>query len=311
MVDFGKLLRRSRVAKTRRASTKPSEMFEGGKFGFPPQSVVTIVGAKYVTFEDAGEKAAEAYGENTPCLRLEGEIEGSDADEPTVVHLSAGSADRLVPSEDGQYVEIAEEAPDTTTMSKSCAAGVFIVSLCDKKRQGKMALNEDDQDSGVEAFLVGMKFVAGQQAQKDEGGTDKDGREFKRRPQLIAEEIKVKPTGKKGKKGKAKDEDEEDAKPKGKKDKKPAKADDDDDADEDAGSDDASEAAEKAILKALENPKYRKGLPKNRLVVAVNALVKDDDNAEAIVEQVQDDEWIADDERPWSYDSEEELITKA
>jgi hypothetical protein len=279
---------------SRHASIKPSEQQEGGTFGFPAGSHVTIQEASWVTWEDAGEKASSGR-EDDPCLKLVGEIEGNEDAEPVIEHLGAGKATRLVPSEDGEFIDQAEGAPADASLSKSSNAGIFIQSLCDKKVLGKKALPETMFEGEISA-LVGLKFEVGKKMPEQRQGEGES--EFKRRPTTIAQDIIEAPGGKKGgkkKKAVADDEDEAPAK-KGK-----AKG----------GADDTDEAAEKALLEALDNPKYRKGLPKARAFTAVHALVKDQDDAEEICEKIQDEEWVTSDDRPWEYNSEEELITKA
>lgn len=287
------------MAKSKHASTKPSEAEKGGgAFGFPPGSVVTIKEASWARWEDAGEKAiVKSRSGDDPALRIVGEIEGGDG-EAREVFLSAGKATRgLHPSRDGEFLDI-EEGATATAIADGCNADVFLKSISDKKAHKKMAVPEELHDDGISAVLVGLKFVAGGIVIKREGLDNPS------RPTLVADEIVELP--KAARKGKAKDEDDEDdEKPARRRKAKPAVEDDDED-DEDekpkrgrkSGGGDAEAKAEKAMAEVLDNPKYKKGLPVEKAWTAVFNLVREDEDKKAILALIEDEDWLTGD-RPW------------
>lgn len=297
----------------KRASIMPSKAEQGGNFGFPAGSTVTITEAAWTTWEEAGEKAITKNRKaEDPCLKLVGEIEGDDTERPPVF-LGAGKAERLEPSKDGEYLEIAEGS-SAQAISGQSNANVFTTSLCDKSTHGKSALPEEKLDEDpISSLLVGLKFVAGGKVvdRKFDDDGSSDGKRVSNRPTLVADEIIEAPWLKGSSKNKSQstgasktvkkvkeeveEEEEEDEKPK----KKSGK------------SNSAETQAEKAVLEALENPKYRKGIPSNRLYTAVLALVKEEDNADEIMEFAKDDDWAQDDKRPWEYDSKAEVYKSA
>lgn len=297
-----------------RVSLKPSEAEAGGQFGFPVGSTVVIDEAQFTTWAEAGESALKGGREaDDPALKIVGTVDGEDDARPPVF-LGAGKAARTVPSDDGEFLEKAEGA-STQAISESTNIKIFFDSIFYKdktspafKKHGKMAVQEDVLEDGITAALVGLKFVVGSFTPE---GTFGDG--AKRKPVPIAEEIIEKPTGKPakaaGKKAKAK--------------AKPAADDDDDDDDADdepvakkkagAGkkkasdepSDEVVAAAEKGMIKALKDPKNRKGILATKAYTAVFAKVKEEDEADAIMELIQDDDWMSDDDRPWSKDDDD------
>ena len=265
------------MAKSKHASTKPSEAEKGGgAFGFPPGSVVTIKEASWARWEDAGEKAiVKSRSGDDPALRIVGEIEGGDG-EAREVFLSAGKATRgLHPSRDGEFLDI-EEGATATAIADGCNADVFLKSISDKKAHKKMAVPEELHDDGISAVLVGLKFVAGGIVIKREGLDNPS------RPTLVADEIVELP--KAARKGKAKDEDDED-------DEKPKRG-------RKSGGGDAEAKAEKAMAEVLDNPKYKKGLPVEKAWTAVFNLVREDEDKKAILALIEDEDWLTGD-RPW------------
>lgn len=280
------------MAKQKHLSVKPSEAEAGGNFGWPAGSTVEIIGAKWGTWEEAGEKAL--VGERSaddPALILEGQIEGEDNARPPVF-LSAGKAKRAVPSSDGEYLDPADGS-SATAFNNQCKAYYFLESLTDKKTHGKNAMPEDQLDNPISEVLVGLKFVVGTKKVKQPGGDKGEG------TAMVVEEIVELPGGKKKSKKKEEDQDDEDVAPK--KGKGKAKADEVQD----------EKAAMRAVVALLENPKNRNGVPSAQLYTKVYNSVKGEDNADAIMEFVKDDEWCQDGERPWEYDSDEELYKKA
>jgi hypothetical protein len=201
----------------------------------------------------------------------------------------------MQPSDDGEFLEPADEST-ATSLHSSCNANIFLESLTDKKKQGKMALPEDKLDDGVSKALVGLKFVVGSKVvERDFDDNNQGGEKRKKRGSLVAEEIVALPKG-----GKSVSKEKS----------KTTKRDKEEDKDE-GGDGDVAEATEKAVLEALGNPKYRKGLPTAKVFNAVFTLVKESDDSDAITKQVEDEEWMQDDARPWVYDSDDEVYKEA
>jgi len=317
------------MAKERRASVKPSEAEAGGSLGFPVGSTVTITEAEWSTWGEAGEKALKRDRKaDDPALKLVGDVEGKE--DPVTVFLGAGKSERLQPSKDGQYLVIPDDST-ASALSDQCNAKVFLDSVFYKdkkseayKRHGKMAIHEDKLDDGMTEALVDLKFVAGSIIVKREFN-EAEGAEKRRGgppPSLVADEIlEIPGGGKASSRSKKKDEDEdEDEKPT----RRSSKKGDDEDEDEDKGKgssrsrgkgkdDDAdddeedNDAAEKAVIEALEQPKYRKGLPKGKAFEAVFNLTKGEKNQKAITELVESENWITSKKRPWTIDEDDNI----
>jgi hypothetical protein len=284
------------VAKSKHASTRPSDAEKGGgAFGFPPGSVVTITEAAWAEAQEAGEKFVSQGDPEDPVLKLVGEIEGVEEDRPPV-YLRAGKAKRgLSPSKDGEFLDIAEGST-ATAISEGCNADVFLKSISDKSVHKSKAVPEELHDDGISAVLVGLKFVAGAIVVKREGLTNV-------RPTLIAEEIVELP--KAARKGKAKDEDE---------DERPAKrsrsaaSDKDKDEEEEepkpkargkkSSGDESEKKVEQVVVDALEGGKYKKGLPLEKLWTIVYNAVRSDDDKKDCMALVEDEDWVSGD-RPW------------
>jgi hypothetical protein len=300
---------------SRRASLKPSEA-EKGAGGLPAGATATITEAKFGTWEEAGEKALK-FGRKAddPALIITCDVE--NVDEPMIEFLSAGKGSRLTPSDDGEYLDIAQGS-SASAISDSSNTNVFITSLCDKKKQGKMALDEDDLDNGISKFLVGLEFVVGRKVVERNIDPDEGGDKGKSKPSLVAEEITKKPSGKGGsagggKKKPAEDDAEEEAKPKRRKPveddaeeeaapkkKKPA-------ADDDTEGFDAEAKAEELVVEALGLPKHRKGLSVDDAFGAVYALAKADDSItkpqqKQIMELMEDPKWLTSKKRDWDHE---------
>lgn len=301
------------MAKTRHANMRPSQAEGGGNIGFPVGAKVKIIEAQATTWEEAGEGALKGGRKaEDPALKLVGESDGWE--EPKTEFLGAGKANRLVPSKDGEFFDIAEEST-ATALSDSSNTRVFLDSIfydpANKKKSaafkqhGDQAINEEVLDEGFTAALVGLEFVVGRKAMDRDFGDQGEGR-GKPRPTLVAEEIISGPGGKKsGSKKKGKDEDDdadEDEKPAKTSGKSKKPADDDDDTD-------VETAAEKAVVEALDLPKYRKGLPTDRAFNAVFTLVKAEENAQEIMKLIEDEKWLKAKARPWAYDKEEDALT--
>ena len=291
----------------RYASVKPSTAEEGASFGFPTGSIVTITEARWTTWGEAGEKALKGGRKaDDPCLAITGEIEDFDGDAITD-HLGAGKAARYEPTKDGEHLV----GPN---ISKSCNAYVFLESVSNKKQQGKLTFDEELLDEPGVSSLVGLKFRAGKIIIKRENlpDTDEDGVKRTPRPTLISEENIELPSGKKSGSGGGK----KSAKSASKRAAKDEDEDDDEDTDKDSDTDtdsDPEEIAEKAILAALDSPKYRKGISvEDQLFAAVHNTLKTmdvDKKTRAQIDAfVQDEDWLGHKKRPWSV-SDEGVLT--
>lgn len=312
----------------------PSKAEKGGNFDFPVGSTVTIVDASWKTWEEAGEKALAGGKRKAedPALVLTGEVEG--VEEPRVIFLGAGKATRLVPSRDGEFLDVAPDS-SASANSDSSKSNTFLASLCDKKAHGKKTYPEVQLDElPISEALIGLKFIAGSKAMEYNFTDDEGGK--KGGSAMIADQILELPksvggtgvgatkTKKKAKPAEDEDDDEEtdeDETPK-KKSKKPAveEEEEEEEADEKPAkkkkakggdADDVTEKTETAVMAVLDNPKYRKGLPEGKAYIAVYSTVKEDDDAEAMMELVKDDDWMQHKDRPWAYDGDESLFTQA
>lgn len=291
----------------KRASLKPSEADKGGNFGFPPGSIVTITDCEFTTWGEAGEKAiTKGRKASDPALKLVGELEGVDEERPPVF-LGAGKSERLEPSSDGDFLEIAEGS-SATAMHESSDTKIFLDTIFYKdknskayKMHGKDAIHEDKLDDGIKAALTGLKFKAGADVVRQRRADDTADP----KPSLICEEIIEAPTGgskkssKTSSKSKKEEPEEEEEEPAPKKSSKKGK------------SDDVEARAEKFGVEALENPKYRKGCPSNRFYAAVHGVCRDEDDNDAIMKLVGDEDWAQDDARPWIWDKDEEVYKSA
>lgn len=308
------------MARAKHASTRPSEAEQGGgKFTIPAGITAEIVDIAWKPWSEAGKDALKGGRQaDDPALVIT--VSSDELEEDRTEFLGAGKANRLVASDDGEFLDV-PEGSSASAIADGCNAHVFLSSLTDKKKQGKKAVPEDAWDDGISS-LIGLQFVTGRKVVERENLDDDGSKRGKPRPVLYAEEVLALPTGKKSsgrKKGKAKDEDEdEDAAPARKRkardedeDEEPAprkkkgKADDDDS--------DPEELAEKAVLAVLELPKFRKGLSLDKAFSAVYNQTKEMDldkaTQKAVGEQVEDEAWLKAKARPWSYDKEDDLIT--
>lgn len=248
-----------------RVSVKPKDTESGGAvIGFAVGAVVTITDARWTTWNEAGQNALKKDRDpRDPALYIEGEVEG--VDEIQHEFLSAGKHTRLQPSDDGEFLEAAEGST-ATGMSDNCNAQVFINSLCDVKKHGKLAVDEDNLDDGI-SVLKNLRFVAGRVVVR------REGLETKTRPTLVADQIlgsaKAGKSAGKGK-GAAQDDDDE-----------------------------ITEAAEACIVKALASAKYSKGIPMEKAFVAGFPFAKGSPHQKAITQLFEKDGWVEDDDRPW------------
>lgn len=300
------------------ASLRPSQATRGGGFGFPPGATVTITEASFVPAEEIGEKfVGGGRGPEDPVLKLVGDVEG--AEEPQEEALGAGK--QLRASKDGEFLDI-PDGVNASSLNDSSNAAIFLNTVfynpADKKtseaykRHKDKALNEELLDDGITAALVGLKFVVGREVKERNFG-DQEGSRGKPRPSLVCDEILKAPKGA-GKSKAAADEDDADEKPA----KRKAAA-RDEDADEDEsprkakgkggnGTADAETQAEKFILEALEQPKYRKGLPVDKVFTVVHNMSKEEDNKKDIMELAEDEEWVKAKARPWAWNKEDDML---
>lgn len=295
------------------ASLKPADAEKGGNFGFPPGSIVTITDCEATTWGEAGEKAiTKGRKASDPALKLVGDIEGVDEERPPVF-LGAGKSERLEPSGDGEFFDPAEgssaQALHTSSDTAIFLDTIFYDSSSEAKKKaskafkmhGKDALPDSMLEDGFKAALIGLKFKAGAEVVRQRRADDTADP----KPSLICEEIIEAPTGGKKSKTSSKskkeepEEEEEEETPKKKFGKKGK------------GDDDTEALAEKFGVEALENPKYRKGCASNRFYTAVHAVCKDEDDADAIMKLIGDEDWAQDDARPWIWDKDEEVYKSA
>lgn len=283
-------------AQPKRISNRPSQAEEGG--GLPSDFDAVIKEARYTTWEEAGPKAL---------------VGGRDADDPALMlvlemedeterneFLSAGKANRVQPGEDGEFLVPAEGLDDDKApsgLSASSNANIFLTSVV------KADFDEDKLDEGISS-LAGIKahFVRVPQP-KREGVARAEG-DAPKRPPTVLTISEIYPDKKAGKKAGA------GAKPAAKATGKKAVEPEADDEDAAEG-DEVTEAAQAVVAELLEDPKFKKGIPKAKLFTAVfNKLSKDKaPNKKEIVALVQDEDFLGD--GPWTYDAEAELLTAA
>lgn len=291
------------MAKSNRISLRPSDKEQGGgAFNIAPGSECEITDAEFTTWRDAGESALKGGREaDDPCIKLVMDVK--DADDPKVVHLGLGKANRLQPSRDGEFLEPADGS-SAKGLPDGANGTIFMESLTDTKAHGKKALPEEAFDDGVRKALVGLRFLSGSVVPKREFSDDGDGRQRKgNRPTLIAEEILELPGSSSKSSSRSSSKKDEDRPSRG------SKKDEDEDTrgkkrggkDDD---EDEEEVVEQAVMGLLEeNPKYRKGLPFGDAYRAVYAVVKKREDAEKLVDTyVQDEKWMQSKKRPWGVD---------
>jgi len=304
--------------KEKHASLRPSQATKGGGFGFPPGATVTITEASFVPAEEIGEKfVGGGRGPEDPVLKLVGDVEG--ADEPVEEVLGCGK--QLRASKDNEFLAI-PDGVNVNSLNDNSNGFIFLNTVfydpTNKKgseaykRHKDKALNEELLDDGITSAIVGLKFVAGREVH--ERNFD-DGGQRKARPSLVCDEILKAPKGA-GKSARAADEDEDEERPA--KSTKRAARDEDEDEEEtprktkgkgnSKDEDDADAATEKLILEALEQPKYRKGLPVDKVFTVVHNMSKELDNKKDIMELAEDEEWVKAKARPWAYDKEDDIL---
>ena len=265
------------MAKQKRISTL---MKDAESAGLPDDIDVTIVESKYACRSSADYKAdAEIEAADAvPVWVLT--LQPEDGEEFDLIE-SCGNIRRVVPSDDGTFLAQAEGS-SANGMSDSCKAYLLLASMieCDESVDAKA--NEDI------AGLKGMKWhLLRKPAPKSWSGLAEpepgaDGRKARPRTIETCAEIHSLPW-KKGGKASASAA----AQGKGKKGKPAAEPEPEDD-----GSTEAEEIVdaivkEKGTVKAASLYKLAQG------------AAKKSDNKDKIIELLQDDEWLAHEDRPW------------
>ena len=170
-------------------SLKPETFVAGGL----PVGEMEIVGAGFEIY-DFGGKANKEYAEPT-VLRLDLKLaDGTEHQE----HLSCGSSDRVIPTNDGNEIDGQNE--NVTGIGQSTAIFLFVTSM-------KSAGVPDKVLDGKASSLVGMKFIAMRPPLKGTDGvvkkrTDAKGREYDQT--YFAMDKLLSLPGEKGSKAKAK-----------------------------------------------------------------------------------------------------------
>lgn len=267
------------------ASTRTKDAVKGGG-GIPAGVTVTIhEDTIYTTGHEAPAEFVKQRNKEDALFKLVLE------DEDGVVHkpewLSTGKG--FEPAAGGQHLRSRNGAK--AAMNEGATFMIFFRSL-EEPKSGKLRVPEDIRDDGLKG-MYGIKFVTGREVIQRQG--------LQPQSALIADSVVALPGGKKGRPSREEDE-EAPAKP-----KKAAAGDDFD----------AEAEAERLIVEALELPKYRKGLPAGQAFVAVlNGLKEGDlekDQKKEVMALVDEEnpKWARSSKRPWEYDKDEDLITKA
>jgi hypothetical protein len=285
---------------TKRKFSMRAEAGEEGLFG---NVRAKIAKAFYGTY---GEHAPQALNEkrvngtpDDPVAVIEFEQDG--VEENVTQYFGCGSAARLVPSEDGE--EPASEGPFLCPAEGSTAHGLnkqtgmyrFIQSL-GKPVSGKLKFNDAVLDEKGLDGLVGLDlFVARVPSARASSVAVEEG--AREQTQLVCGEIFELPKGSKGKKVEKDEDEDETPKKKGKKVEK-----------EEEGDDLVSEA-QAIVVSALEKA-GEKGIKKDLLPKKCFAAISKSSDRKAILELIQDDDFISNDEAPWNYDEDEETLTQ-
>lgn len=170
-------------------SLKPESFVAGGL----PVGEMEIVGAGFEIY-DFGGKANKEFAEPT-VLRLDLKLaDGTEHQE----HLSCGSSDRVIPTNDGNEIDGQNE--NVTGIGQSTAIFLFVTSM-------KSAGVPDKVLDGKASSLIGMKFIAMRPPLKGTDGvvkkrTDAKGREYDQT--YFAMDKLLSLPGEKGSKAKAK-----------------------------------------------------------------------------------------------------------
>lgn len=282
-----------------KVSLRPSD----AETGLLSDEDVTIVDALFTTWQDAGENALVGGREgDDPCLKLVLEREDSEDEEPYVQYLSAGKANRLVPSEDGE--EEADEGPfvapaegsNAKGLGDSCNANIFLKSAV-KPANGKLKLSEAALDNGVRDALSGMRCHLLRVPQPKRAGLPVDEDEEQRQHTVLTVSEIYELPGKKTKAPRTK----AGTKKKVKTRTKPEPEEEEEEEEEEEGGDDAAvEKAEEIITSILESKGEVKVTALAKLVFPkaskAGALKKE------ILALVKDQYFLGEEDRPWMFD---------
>lgn len=269
-------------------SLKPRDATRGG---LPDDLDVTVeksffrVGSTsdYTTDAEVGEPGA------VPLWTLTLQPEDGESFD---LHMSCGSIDRLVPSQDGSQLIPAEDS-NAQSLSDSCNAYIMLESMvkCEAELEEKLL----DDISIVE----GMKFHLLRKPAPKRAGleiAEAEGETRRARTVPTCSEILELPWEKGGKKkakaaagkpvkGKAAVEEDEE---------------EEEEEEEEEGADDAASSETEAIITSLLEDEPA-GIKAAALYKRVFAAAKKSKNKAAIVDLAQDEDWLGDDERPWVF----------
>jgi hypothetical protein len=315
-----------------RISTKPSEAQKGGTLGVPVGAKFKITDARWTTWSEAGEKAIKRdRSPADPALMVVFDV--ANMDDPVTEFLSAGKEKNAKPSRDGEFLEPGSSTT-ATALSDNCNAMVFLNSIFydgkDQKsdaykRHKKNALNEDLMDDGISKALVGLEGIAGRIVVEREGLQT----ENKPRPTLVVDEIIEPPSGE-GATGKSSRSASASASGRSRREERERDTDTETEKEDDdrggrgrssrrssgagngkADADDVMKATEKLVLSVLDQSKYKNGLSVKKSFQAVYTLAKGEDNEKEIMALVEDEDWLTDGDRPWSFNKKDDVIELA
>lgn len=283
----------------KKVSSRPSLYVEGGNFGIPSGAKFTITGLVATTWFDAGTGALVGDRQaDDPAIKLSVEIE--NIDEPRDIFLGVGKAKNIVPAEDGEGFEQAEDSSQPA-LNKNSNGGMFLTSLTDKTK-GKKALPETVLDRYSD--VIGLVGIADNIEVKRNFRNQSEEEQKKSGPAtvLVCKEIlelpkKAAKVAAAAPKKVTKEEATEAAEEVEAEDKK-------EDADDDF---DAQAEATAIIKKLLKSPKYSDdGIAVGKVYAAVaKAAVATDftrKTQEEIAAVAEDEDWLTNAKRPWTED---------
>lgn len=276
-------------------SIRPSEAEEG----LLSDADVTITTSIWSTWGAADERALVGGREaEDPALKL---VLDPDEGDELEQFLSAGKANRAVPSEDGEDEAeegdfiIPAEGSGARALSKSTNAYIFLNSLC-SPAEGKLKFPEAKLDDGISS-LEGLHCHVTRVPQPKRGGlpTEEGERE---RTVLVVHEIYELPKGISGARGGSKKKTTRRSKPEP----------EEEEEEEEGGEDELSEKAQAIVVKVLD--KHPKGVTTDGLVKgAFPFAAKMGKARKDILELIQDEDFLGDDDAPWEYNSRRNKIT--
>lgn len=280
----------------RQFSMRP-EAAEEGLWG---NKEARIASAIYGTYGEHGTEAMLVGDRSAedPVGVIEFDPE-NDEEEPTKVFFSCGSAERLVPSEDGD--EPASEGPFLCPPEGSQAKGLnkgtrmySLLASISKPKDGKLKFNSAILDEkGLDA-LIGLKgYWARVPAPRMSSiAADEDSQP---KTMIVCERIIELPASK-GKKAKVKAEAEDEAEDESPK-KKKAKPEKEEESEES----DVTTEAQAMVVNALEKA-GSKGIKADLLFKKVFAELAKSENKKEIIALLKDEDFLAD--GPWTVDGD-------